>query len=64
MAKPRAKLRCSSCQQFYKDRCQLGIPECRGANSVAADQCACYLAAAGVPAFICTDENNNLILSP
>ena len=53
---PRTRLRCSSCQQFDKGRCQLGIPECRGRDSVAADDCPCYLPPSGIPAFLTDDD--------
>ena len=49
---PRLRLRCSSCQQFDKNRCQLGVPECRGPDSIAAADCACYLPASGTPVFL------------
>jgi hypothetical protein len=52
----RERLRCSSCQQFDKDRCQLGIPECHGRNSIAAEDCPCYLPPSGIPIFL-TEEN-------
>jgi len=40
------------CQQFDKNSCQLGVPECRGANSIAAEECACFLPASGIPIFL------------
>ena len=47
----RARARCSDCQQFHRDRCQLDLPECTGANSIAADECCCFLPSNGVPSF-------------
>ena len=48
----RSRLRCSMCQQFHNEICQLGVPECRGSNSVAAEECACFLPASGIPVFL------------
>ena len=52
----RQRLRCSQCQQFDKGRCQLSVPECHGENLIAAEDCACFLPASGIPAFL-TEEN-------
>ena len=54
MAKTR--LRCSDCQQFHQNRCQLDVPECRGAESVAAEECSCFLPASGIPVFMQEEE--------
>jgi ribosomal protein L37AE/L43A len=58
----RQRLRCSSCQQFYNDRCQLGIPECRGADSIAADDCPCYLPPSGISVFLNEENESQLTL--
>ena len=47
----RARARCSDCQQFHRDRCQLDLPECTGPDSIAADECCCFLPDSGVPSF-------------
>ena len=52
----RLRLRCSQCQQFFKGKCQLGFPDCRGADSIAADECPCFMPPGGQPAFL-IDEN-------
>ena len=54
----RLRLRCSSCQQFDKGRCQLGVPECRGAESIAAEECSCFLPASGIPVFMNDDDES------
>lgn len=48
----RLRIRCSSCQQFHKNRCQLELPECRGPDSIAATECSCYLPTSGTPVFL------------
>ena len=49
---PRSRLRCSQCIQFHKERCMLGFPECRGRDSIAADECPCFMPPGGDPAFL------------
>ena len=48
---PRTRARCSDCQQFHRDCCQLGLPECTGPDSIAADECCCFLPDSGIPSF-------------
>ena len=54
MARPR--LRCSQCVQFHKDRCQLEFPDCRGGDSIAANDCPCFMPPGGQPAFLIDDD--------
>ena len=48
----RPRLRCHQCAQFHKDRCQLDVPECRGADSIAAEECSMFLPPSGIPVFM------------
>jgi hypothetical protein len=54
MARPRIK--CRQCAQFHKNRCQLDVPECKGANSIAAEECSMFLSPSGIPAFLIEDD--------
>ena len=51
---PRPRLRCKQCLQFdhKRGKCFMGFGECRGPDSIAAEECCAFLTREGEPAFL------------
>ena len=54
---PRLRLRCHQCAQFHKNRCQLEVPECRGADSIARRNVRCSSRRPEYLSFSMTNKN-------